>query len=396
MTGPGPSSGDRGSDRVYLDHAATTPMCAAAVEAMLPYLVDDFGNPSGAHEESRRARRALEDARDHLAALLGARPGEVVFTSGGTEADNLAVTGTMTSEDAGDGPSALVCSTIEHHAVLVTCEALAIRSGRDLRLVGVGKDGVIDLDGLALACSEEVGLVSVMTVNNEIGTIQPVGEMADIVRNGSPRAVVHTDAVQAVPWMDLASATGGADAVSISGHKFGGPKGVGALIVKDGVPLRPLFHGGGHERERRSGTHNLPGIVAMVAALEWTSANREVTGRRVEQLRDRLADGLIGSVAGTVETGERRCRVPGILHVRFAGVAAEALVVLLDAAGIAVSAGAACASGAVEPSHVLSALGLGAEEASSGIRFSLGPTSTEADVDRALVAVAGAVERLRD
>jgi cysteine desulfurase len=383
--------------RTYLDHAATTPMRAGAIEAMLPHLAGRFGNPSGAHAEARRARRALEDARDRTAALLGADPAEVVFTSGGTEADNLAVAGGWEAAAAlGPPPRALVCTAMEHHAVLHACRALALRTGAELREVRPGKDGIVDPGALAEACTPEVGLVSVMSVNNEIGTVQPMGALAAVVRDGSPRAVLHTDAVQAVPWLEVGALTAAADLVAVSAHKFGGPQGVGALVVRGSTGLSPLHRGGGQERERRSGTHNVAGVVAMAVALSATDAERPVTAARVAALRDRLGDGLLRSVPGAAETGDRSARTAGHLHMRFAGVESEALVVLLDEAGLSVSAGAACSSGAVERSHVLTAMGLDHDEAASGIRFSFGTTSDEADVDHALAVVPQAVARLRD
>jgi cysteine desulfurase len=383
--------------RVYLDHAATTPMAPEAVEAMLPYLAGQFGNPSGSHHESRQARRAVDDAREQIAGLLGADLGELVFTASGTEADNLAVVGGWEQfASYRSQPPPLVCSAMEHHAVLHTCRALAQRTGADLREVPTGKDGIIDLEALAQACTPDVGLVSVMTVNNEIGTVQPIDAVASVVRDRSPDAVFHTDAVQAVPWIDVRTRTAPADLVTVSAHKFGGAKGVGALVVRKGIAVRPLIHGGGQERERRSGTHNVAGIVAMAAALAVTDANRSETVERVGALRDRLGAGLLATVTGTTETGAREHKVAGHLHLRFAGVESEALVVLLDEAGVAVSAGAACSSGAVEVSHVLSSMGLGLDEAASGIRFSLGPSTTEAAIDHVLAVAPGVIAQLRD
>ena len=235
-----------------------------------------------------------------------------------------------------------------------------------------------------------------MTVNNEIGTVQPVEAVAAAVRSGCDRAVLHTDAVQAVPWLDVGTLTGPADLVAVSAHKFGGPKGVGALVLRHGTAVSPVIHGGGQERERRSGTHNVAGIVAMAAALSATVSGRDDTVGRVAALRDRLGDGLLASVDGAAETGRRQHKVAGHLHLRFAGVESEALVVLLDGAGVAVSAGAACSSGAVEVSHVLTSMGLEPDEAASGIRFSLGSTTTDADIDRVLAVVPKAVAQLRD
>jgi len=392
-------SGRADAGRVYLDHAATTPLRPEALEAMLPLLTDGFANPSGGHAESRAARLALDDARDRIAELLGAGPGDVVLTSGGTEADDLAVHGgweAVAEEWTGASVPAVVCSATEHHAVLRACRSLARRHGCELREVRSGPDGRIDLDALAEACRTDVGLVSVMTVNNEVGTVQPLDEVAEIVATGAPRAVLHSDAVQAVPWMDVADRTAPAALVSVSAHKFGGPKGSGALIIRPGTGLRPRIDGGGQERGRRSGTPNVAAAVGTAAALTATVAGRTEDVRRVAVLRDRLADALVGAVPGVTETGDRAERVGGILHLRFAGVEAEAMVVLLDQVGIAASAGAACSSGAVEPSHVLAAMGLDPDEAASGVRFSLGVTTIDQDVDDAIARIPPVVERLRN
>jgi cysteine desulfurase len=385
--------------RAYLDHAATTPLRPEALEAMLPVLTVEFANPSGAHAESRRARLALDDARDRIAELLGVGPGEVVLTSGGTEADDLAVHGGWGAVAEGGVAGALpavVCSAMEHHAVLRACQAVASRQGAELREVRSGPDGRIDLDALAEACRDDVGFVSVMAVNNEVGTIQPLDEVARIVAERSPGAVLHTDAVQAVPWLDVAACTASAALVSVSAHKFGGPKGTGALVVRSGTSVRARIDGGGQERGRRSGTPNVAGAVGTAAALAAAVAGRSTDAARVAGLRDRLADGLLAAVPGVVESGNRDNRVAGILHLRFAGVEAESMVVLLDQVGIAASAGAACSSGAVEPSHVLTAMGLGPAGASSGVRFSLGATTTGEDVARALARIPDVVGRLRN
>ena len=370
----------------YLDNAATTPMHPEAVEAMLPFLADRFGNPSGSHAVSREAKKALEEARDVVAACLGARPGEVVFTGGGTEADNLAVLGRVAAR-----PGPVVCSAVEHHAVLHACEATG-----DCRVAPVAPDGVVDLDLLADLLDPATSVVAVMLASNEVGTIQPVAAVAALARENAPRAAVVTDAVQAFPWLDAAELAADADLVAVSAHKFGGPKGVGALVVREGLSLRPIIHGGGQERDRRSGTHNVAGIVAMAAAMQVTVARREATARRVGALRDRLADGLLARVPGAAETGDRSVKVAGNCHLTFEGVESEALLVLLDAAGIYASAGSACASGAVEPSYVLSAMGVPRRRAVGALRLSLGPTTTEADVDLALEVIPAAVARLRE
>ena len=373
------------ADHAYLDWAATSPMRPEAVEAMLPFLSERFGNPSGAHAVSREARKALDHARDTVAACLGARPAEVVFTGGGTEADNLAVLGAHAVR-----PGPTVCSAVEHHAVLHACDALG-----DNRLAPVGPDGVIDLDGLAELLDPSVSVVSVMLANNEVGTIEPLGDVAALVRAHAPQAVLHTDAVQAFSWLDVAALAAPADLVAVSAHKFGGPKGVGALVVRQGVTVRPIIHGGGQERDRRSGTHNVAGIVAMAAAMQSTVDEREATVARVRRLRDRLADGLLATVPGCTETGNRATKIAGNCHVSFEGVESEALLVLLDAAGVYASAGSACASGAVDPSHVLAAMGMTRAHAVGALRLSLGTGTTDADVDLALAAIPPAVERIR-
>ncbi len=369
----------------YLDNAATTPMRPEAVEAMLPFLSDRFGNPSGAHAVSREARKALDDARDTVAHHLGARPAEIVFTGSGTEADNLAVLG-----GAAARPGPTVCSAIEHHAVLHACDALG-----DNRVVAVDAAGVIDLDRLAALLDPTVSVVSVMLANNEVGTIEPLAEVAALVRELAPQAVLHTDAVQAFSWLDVAALAAPADLVAVSAHKFGGPKGVGALVVRQGVTVRPIIHGGGQERDRRSGTHNVAGIVAMAAAMHATVESRDATVDRVRALRDRLADGLVAGVPGCTETGNRATKIAGNCHLSFDGVESEELLVLLDAAGVYASAGSACASGAVDPSHVLAAMGMTRAQAVGSLRLSLGAGTTDADVDLALDVVPAAVARLR-
>ncbi len=377
--------------RVYLDHAATTPLRPEAGEALLAVLEGPFGNPSGGHDEARQARRALEDARDTVTDLLGVAPGEVVFTSGGTESDNLALLGgwDRTTPE-------VVCAAFEHPAVLEACRALHQERGAPLVEVPARADGVVDLEALSEACTPATGLVSVMAVNNEVGTVQPLAEVAARVRRQAPKAVLHTDAVQAAPWMDLTALATSVDLLTLSGHKFGGPKGSGVLMVRGGRRLSPQLHGGGQERERRSGTQNVAGAVALAAALSATVAERVAVGRQVGALRARLRGGLIAQVPGLEVSGDTATTVPGILHVRVAGVEAEALVALLDEEGIAVSAGAACSSGAVEPSHVLLAMSVDRVGAASGIRLSLGRTTTAAEIDRALEVVPAAITRLRD
>lgn len=368
----------------YLDNAATTPMRPEAVEAMLPFLSEHFGNPSGSHAAARQAKKALEEAREVIATCLGARPGEVVLCGSGTEADNLAVTGAHANR-----PGPVVCSAIEHHAVLHPTDALGGR------LAPVTAAGVVDVAALEGMLDGLTSVVAVMLANNEVGTIQPLAEVAEAVRQRAPRAVLVTDAVQAFPWVDVAKLAAPADLVAVSAHKFGGPKGVGALVVRTGTVVHPVIHGGGQERGRRSGTYNVAGVVAMAAAMVATVAERESTVARVAALRDRLADGLLAAVPGTMETGDRGRKIAGNCHLTILGVEAESLLVLLDAAGVYAAAGSACSSGAVEPSHVLEAMSVSRERAAGALRLSLGRDTTSADVDLALAAVPEAVERLR-
>ena len=351
---------------------------------MLPFLTDQFGNPSGSHSVSRAARAAVDEARETVAEALGCAPGEVVFTGGGTEADNLAIAGVVARR-----PGTVVCSAVEHHAVLHATKALGGR------VVAVGPDGVVDLDALAAALDDTVSVVSVMLANNEVGVIQPLSRVAKLVARRAPGAVLHTDAVQAFPWLDVATLARPAALVAVSAHKFGGPKGVGALVVRAGTQLDPILHGGGQERDRRSGTHNVAGIAGMAAAMRAAVAGRDATNSRVAALRDRLADGLLSAVPGAVETGERSNRVAGSCHLRFPGIESEALLVLLDDAGLCASAGSACASGAIEPSHVLAAMGVPRDEALASLRLSLGVTTTDDEVDLALKTIPEAVARLR-
>ncbi|MPY94727.1 MAG: aminotransferase class V-fold PLP-dependent enzyme [Acidimicrobiia bacterium] len=373
----------------YLDHAATTPVRPGAIEVLLPFLTERYGNPSGAHRAARDARRALDDARDVMADALGAQPGDVVFTAGGTEADNLAIFGTLAA--AGGERGAVVCSAVEHHAVLHAVEEVGGR------VAPVDRQGRVDLDALADLLDEEVRLVSVMLVNNEVGTVQPLEAVAEVVRRRAPRALLHTDAVQALTWLDVASAAAGADLVSVSAHKFGGPKGTGALVVRPGVELRARIVGGGQERDRRSGTQNVAGIVAMAAAAEETVRTRAETVARVGALRSRLVGGLRAALPGLCETVDRAAAEvsPGIAHVCVPGAESEALLFLLEEAGVYAAAGSSCSSGATQLSHVLVAMGVPEELGRGALRLSLGYASTEADVDAALAALPVAVARLQ-
>ncbi|MEP6658511.1 MAG: cysteine desulfurase family protein [Acidimicrobiales bacterium] len=370
----------------YLDHAASTPMRPEAVAAMLPFLTERYANPSGGHALARDARRAIDEARDDVARCLGVDAGEVVFCGDGTEADNMAVFGVM--RRAGDDAVA-VCSAIEHHAVLHPVE----HTGG--RVVGVDRHGRIDLDRLADALDGSVKLVSVMAVNNEVGSVQPLAEVAALVRERAPDALLHTDAIQVHQWLDTAEVCRPFDLASISGHKFGGPKGAGVLIVRKGVTLEPLVLGGGQERDRRSGTQNVAGIAALATAMVSTAESREVEVKRLGGLRDDLVDGLAATIEGLVETVPRDHKVAGNAHVCIEGVESEAILYLLEKGGVFASAGSSCSSGAISMSHVLTAMGVEAPVGIGAVRLTFGWASTAADVERALEVLPAAVAQLR-
>lgn len=365
-------------------------MHPAAVEAMLPFLTERFANPSGSHRFARDARRAIDEARDRVADVLGVSAGEVVFTGCGTESDNAAIEGARASIGG-----VAVCSAAEHHAVLHPVE-----HGGGV-VVPVDRTGHVDLDQLeaALARARDVApgvaVVSVMAVNNEVGTITDLAAVSEVVRRVVPDAVLHTDAVQAPSWLDLRELTPLVDLLSLSAHKFGGPKGIGVLMVRDGVTIEPLLRGGGQERDRRSGTHNVAGIVALAEALAITDVGRPTESVRIAALRDRLVDTLLTQLDQVVETVPRPAKVPGSAHVCVGSVESEALLFLLDEGGVCASAASACASGAMEPSHVLAAMGVDRSVASGALRMSLGPSTTDADVDRATEVLVDAVRRLR-
>ena len=364
-------------------------MHAAAVEAMLPFLTERYANPSGSHRFARDARRAVDEARDVVAGALGVTPGSVVFTGCGTESDNAAVDGVLQAAVAAGRPSVAVCPAAEHHAVLHPVE----HAGG--RVVAVDRSGRVDLDALAHALDPDVALVSVMAVNNEVGSITDLAAVSALVRDRCPDAVLHTDAVQAACWSDLRAISALVDLMSLSAHKFGGPKGVGVLTVAPTVAIHPIIRGGGQERERRSGTHNVAGIVALAEALAITDADRDTEVPRLAALRDRLVDTLLAELDGVIETVPRSDKVAGSAHVCIERIESEALLYLLDRAQVCASAASACASGAMEPSHVLAAMGVDRHWSSGALRMTLGATSTDADVDRAAEAVIDAVRTLR-
>ncbi|GAC1531845.1 MAG: cysteine desulfurase family protein [Acidimicrobiales bacterium] len=374
---------------VYLDHAATNPLRGEALEAMLPWLTVSFGNPSGAHRFARAARQAVDEARESIAADLGCRPGEVVFTSGGTEADNLAILGFAASARSHGSPSGIVCSAIEHHAVL---HAVAAAGGQT---VGVDGEGRLRADLLASTIGPDTGLVSMMLANNEVGTITDLGAVAAQMQQHAPLAILHTDAVQAAAWLDLTIEAQPASLVSVAAHKFGGPQGVGALVVRRGVRILPQVLGGGQERDLRSGTHNVAGIAGMAAALRASVEDRDAAWSRVAGQRDRLVRAVTGAVEGVLETAPGARRLPNIAHLRISGVENESLLMLLDDLDVCAAAGSSCASGAMEPSHVLAAMGFSRDEARSALRLSLGRATTDTEIEQAASAIASSVTRLR-
>jgi cysteine desulfurase len=377
--------------RIYLDHNATTPPSPAVIDRMGATLREEFGNPSSVHHFGQRAKAVIDEARSAVAALIGADPGDVVFTGGGTESDNIAVRGAAEALEVA-GRKHLIASAIEHEAVLNTLKALA-RRGWKTTLLPVDESGIVSPEALRSAITGETALVSVMHANNEIGTIQSIAELAAIAREH--RAVFHTDAVQSAGKVPLDVKTLGVDLLSISAHKFYGPKGVGALWIRRGVRLLAPLTGGKQERSRRAGTENVAGIVGMGVAAHEARGKMAEEAARLAQLRDRLEEGILRGVAGTALNGVRSPRVPNTTNISFDRTEAESLLIGLDLEGVAVSTGSACSSGTLEPSHVLKAMGFPAHRAQNSIRFSLGMANTEADVDRVIAVLPGIVEKLR-
>ena len=377
--------------RIYLDHNATTPVHPLVAERMMAVLRDEFGNPSSIHHFGQRAKAVLDEARSEVAGLLGCDPTDLVFTGGGTESDNLAIRGAAEAA-AATGRRHLVASAIEHEAVLTTLKALAKRGWR-VTLLKVDRSGVVNPDALLAALSDDTALVSIMHANNEVGTLQPVTELAALAH--ARGALFHTDAVQTVGKVPVNVATLGADLLSLSAHKFNGPKGVGALWVKRGVRLVPFVTGGRQERSRRAGTENVIGIAGLGKASALAQETLAADGVRVAALRDRLEEGILRLVPGTMLNGAETVRVPNTTNISFERVEAESLLIGLDLEGVAVSTGSACSSGTLEPSHVLRAMGFSAHRTQNSIRFSLGNSNTDADIDRVLDVLPGIVERLR-
>lgn len=383
---PGPAPAD---GIAYLDHAATSPLRPEVAEAVAEVAAAGLGNPSGSHQLARAARRRLDEAREEVASLLGRAPGEVVFTSGGTEAANLAVLGLVEGSEV-PGATA-VCSATEHHAVLDPVVAVGGE------VVGVDRSGAVRLDELGdrlAAAGERAAVVSVMLANNETGVLADLAAVRAVVEGAGSPALLHTDAVAATRWVDLATAAAPADLVSLCAHKLGGPVGVGALTVPAGARLAARQLGGGQERGRRSGTVDVAGAVGLAVALRLAVAEQAEVVARVGALRDRLEASLAAAVPGLVVTAAGARRTAGTAHVCLPGVESEAVLFLLDRAGVCASAASSCSSGAQQASHVLAAMGVDPALGRGALRLSLGPSTTDADVDRAVAAVAAAVEQL--
>lgn len=382
---------DKKMKPIYMDHAATTPVRPEVLEAMLPFLTEIYGNASSIHQIGQRSKKALEEAREKAAALLGADPEEIYFTSGGTESDNLAIKGVAYANS--DKGKHLVTSAIEHQAVLNCCRYLE-GNGFDVTYLPVDQFGVIDLGAVEKALRSDTILISVMLANNETGTIQPISEIAELAKKrGIP---LHTDAVQALGKIPVETEALGADLLTLSGHKFNGSKGVGLLYVRKGISLRPLLHGGHHERQLRAGTQNVAGIVGLAKAMELAIREMPQARKSLEKIRNQLEKDLLGRIKSARLNGHPEKRLPSILNVSFGSVDNESLLLALDMKGISVSTGSACTSGAIEPSHVLQAMGLDPERAESSLRFSLGEGNTAEDIEVVVDSLVEIVQRIQE
>jgi cysteine desulfurase len=379
-------------DAIYLDYAATTPLDPRVLEAMMPYLTEKFGNPNSIHAFGREARKAVDEAREKIAALLNCRPSELVFTSGGTESDNLALRGVAAAyRQKGNH---IVTTAIEHHAVLHTCRALQ-DEGFEVTYLPVDEHGLVAPEQVAEAITDRTILVSIMHANNEIGTMEPLADIVRAVKEKRPDVLVHTDAVQTVGHIPVDVEALGVDLLSFTAHKFYGPKGVGGLFVRRGVKLVPQLTGGGQERNRRSGTENVAGIVGMAKALEIAVAEMPTEIPRLQTLRDELINGVLAQIPDSRLNGHPTQRLPHNANFSFLGVEGEALLLQLDLHGIAASSGSACTSGSLEPSHVLLALGLSHEWALGSLRLTLGRFTTRQHLERVLAVLPSIVEKLR-
>lgn len=377
--------------QIYLDNGATTKMSKTALSAMLPYLEDIYGNPSSLHSVGQAAAEALADARARIAACIGAKPNEIYFTSGGSEADNQAIL-SAAKKGARTGKKHILSTSIEHHAVLHTLKKLE-QEGFEITLLPVGENGIVDVEDVKNALREDTCLVTVIYANNEIGSIQPIREIGALCRER--KIPFHTDAVQAVGHLPVNVQTDNIDALSLSAHKFHGPKGIGALYAKTGFLLSNLIEGGAQERGKRAGTENIPAIVGMAAALEEACAHREENAKKLTALRDMLIDGL-SQIPHSVLNGDKENRLPGNVNFCFEGIEGESLLLLLDDKGICASSGSACTSGSLDPSHVLLAIGRVHDIAHGSLRLSLSEENTEKEIKYTIRAVKEVVERLRN
>ena len=382
---------------IYMDHAGTTPLDQKVLGAMMPYFSERFGNPSSIHTIGQEARRALDDAREKVAGILGCRMSEVVFTGGGTESDNAAIKGAVAAlQETGNH---IITSSVEHHAVLHTCQYLE-NMGFEVTYLPVDGYGLVDPDDVARSITQRTIVVSIMYANNEIGTIEPISDIASLVKQRARAMertiVMHTDAVQAPGFLDLNISKLGVDMLSLSAHKFHGPKGVGVLCVRRGTPFSPQQLGGGQERERRSGTENIPGIVGTSVALELAESQREHVSQHCHKLGDKIIQGIQQQIPSIHLNGHPTSRLPNNVNFSFEHVEGEPILLGLDMAGIAASSGSACSSGSLEPSHVLLALGQSADLARGSLRLTLGRDNTEEEVDYLLSALADLVHRLRE
>lgn len=379
--------------KIYLDYAATTPLDPKVLRAMLPYLKKDFGNPSSIHQTGQKASSAIDEARQILADFLGCSAPEIIFTGSATEADNLAVFGTVKESQIAQ-PHVITTQT-EHHAILEPCQVLE-KQGVEVTYLPVDKDGMVQLADVKKALKKQTVLVSIIYANNEIGTVQPIAEISRLIKKNNPQTLFHTDAVQAANFLECDIKKLGVDLLTLSSHKIYGPKGVGALFVKKGSKISPLIYGGGHEDGLRSGTENVAGIIGMAAAIkEIQDPKIKIHNIKIKQLRDRTIKTILKAVPGARLNGSWEHRLPNNINISFEGAEGEALVVSLDQKGVAVSTGSACSSRALEPSHVLKSLGLSDEQAHGSLRISLGRTTTQKEIEKLCKVLPLIVQRLR-
>ncbi len=379
---------------VYMDHAATTPVHPSVLEAMLPYFSRSYGNPSGIYGIGQEARKAVDEARATVSSILGCRPSEVIFTSGGTESDNAALKGAAFAlKEEGNH---IITSTIEHHAVLNTCQYLE-KVGFEVTYLPVDQFGMVNIEGLEKAITDKTVLISIMLANNEIGTIEPVSEFVKLTKANAKRSRIlfHTDAVQGASALDLDVDKLGVDMLSLSAHKFHGPKGMGVLYLREGTRFIPQQTGGAQEGNRRAGTENVAGIVGTATALRLAAENRETSSRHCQRLRDRLIEGILTRIEDTYLNGHPTLRLPNNANISFRYVEGESILLNLDLQGVSASSGSACTAGTEEPSHVLLATGLSPEMAHSSLRFTVGPANDDDEVEYVLSVLPGIVERLR-